>query len=68
MIAFTLLGAWGLAQLNKGRYDAREKEQRKIEAADTRKEREPFDLEREYERMRAEIDVEKWEPMRVPRP
>jgi len=39
-----------------------------VENADTRKkEKEVFDLEKEYELMMKEIDVDKWENKRVPR-
>ncbi len=70
LLAFTLLGAYGLAQLNQGRFDNRERENRRAQAEEgsTVKKREPFDLQKEYELMLKEIDLSKWEPVRIERP
>jgi hypothetical protein len=68
IVAFCVLGAYGLAKLNQGRFDSRERERKRLEMADTTRKKEVFDLEKEYQNMLKEVDLDKWEPKRVPRP
>lgn len=70
MVAFLLVGTWGLSRLNQGRYDDREREKKRLASipeAKTSKKKEEFNLESEYQKMMKEIDLSKWEPKRVPR-
>jgi hypothetical protein len=67
MITFCVIGAYGLAKLNQGRYDSRKREQRRADQADTRQVHEEYSLEREHAKMMQEIDLEKWEPKRIVR-
>lgn len=49
-------------------FSNRQREQEKLKKAVTSgKERKPFNLEEEYEKMLKEIDVDKWESKRIPR-
>ncbi len=68
LIAFTVIGAYGLAQLNQGRFDSRERENARAKTGNTEKKREAFDLQKEYELMMKDIDLSKWEPKRIERP
>ncbi len=67
IIAFCVLGAYGLAKLNQGRFDSRERERKRVQMVDTTIKKEEFNLEKEYEKMMKEVDLEKWEPKRVQR-
>jgi hypothetical protein len=69
LVAFMVIGTYGLAQLNQGRFDSRERENARATSGDTKKEkREPFDLEKEYELIMKDIDLTKWEPKKIERP
>lgn len=51
IVAFCVLGAYGLSKLNQGRFDARERERKRLEVAETVQKRDAFDLEKEYQKM-----------------
>jgi hypothetical protein len=67
IVAFCVIAAYGLGKLNQGRFDTREREQKHLLAADTEQKKEVFDLEKEYEKMMKEIDLDKWEPKKIQR-
>ena len=66
MISFCVVGAYGLSKLNQGRYDNKARVHQ-VDHVDTRKKKKEFDLEREYELMMREVDLEKWENKHIAR-
>mmetsp|Transcript_28615 Transcript_28615/g.53636 ORF Transcript_28615/g.53636 Transcript_28615/m.53636 type:complete len:98 (-) Transcript_28615:110-403(-) len=62
MLAFMALGSYGLSKMMTGKYISEEAKMTEAAARDN------FDLDKELEKMKCELDLDNWENKRIPRP
>ena len=71
MIAFTVLGSFGLAEFTSIRVQKRDERSRMLTAEETlsfMKKKERVNVEEEYRKTMEDLDIDMWENKRGPRP